>query len=89
MLDPGSYWVRSFTPIAVCPAARAARAAANKVVSLFQPLRPFASVTRTYEERPLERLRIGSPGSPAGRSPTARCGCCAARATARGTWSCT
>jgi len=34
--------------------------AGNKVVSLFQPLRPFASVTRTYEERPLERIRIGS-----------------------------
>ena len=42
------------------PVARAARLAGNKVVSLFQPLRPFASVTRTYEERPLERIRIGS-----------------------------
>lgn len=34
--------------------------AGNKVVSLFQPLRPFAAVTRTYEQLPLERIRIGS-----------------------------
>ena len=61
MLDPGSYWVRSFTPIAgVVPLPAPPALAGNKVVSLFQPLRPFASVTRTYEERPLERIRIGS-----------------------------
>jgi hypothetical protein len=29
-------------------------------VSLFQPLRPFASVTRTHGERPLEPIRTGS-----------------------------
>ena len=61
MLDPGSYWVRAFTPIAgVVPLPAPPALAGHKVVSLFQPLHPFASVTRTYEERPLERIRIGS-----------------------------
>ncbi|TCK27564.1 MBL fold metallo-hydrolase [Pseudonocardia endophytica] len=61
MLDPATYWVRSFTPIAGVVALPAPPSlAGNKVVSLFQPLHPFASVTRTYEERPLERIRIGS-----------------------------
>jgi glyoxylase-like metal-dependent hydrolase (beta-lactamase superfamily II) len=61
MLDPTSYWVRTFTPITGIVALPAPPSlAAHKVVSLFQPLRPFATVTRTYEERPLERIRIGS-----------------------------
>lgn len=34
--------------------------AAARVVSLFQPMRPFGATTRTFEERPLERVRIGS-----------------------------
>jgi len=61
MLDPATYWVRTFTPIAgVVPLPAPPALAGNKVVSLFQPLRPFARVTRTYEELPLERIRIGS-----------------------------
>jgi glyoxylase-like metal-dependent hydrolase (beta-lactamase superfamily II) len=48
MRDPSVYWTRSLS------------LAATKVVSLFQPLRPFASASRPYEERPLERIRVGS-----------------------------
>lgn len=33
---------------------------ANKVVSLFQPLRPFGRTTRTFEELPLERFAVGA-----------------------------
>ncbi|MDQ1513908.1 MAG: hypothetical protein QOC59_1750 [Microbacteriaceae bacterium] len=61
MLDPASYWVRSFSRVAgVVPLPAPPSLAGHKVVSLFQPLRPFAVATRTYEERPLERIRIGS-----------------------------
>lgn len=59
MRDPQSYWVRSFERIAwAAPLAPPALAA--RVVSLFEPMRPFAATTRTYEERPLELIRIGS-----------------------------
>lgn len=61
MRDPASYWVHSFARIPGVVALPAPPSlAGHKVVSLFQPLRPFARVTRTYEERPLERIRIGS-----------------------------
>ncbi|MEU2389509.1 MBL fold metallo-hydrolase [Streptomyces sp. NPDC007369] len=61
MLDPASYWVRSFERIAgLAPLPAPPAATAGKVVSLFQPMRPFGATTRTYEERPLERIRIGS-----------------------------
>ncbi|MCX4547117.1 MBL fold metallo-hydrolase [Streptomyces sp. NBC_01565] len=60
MRDPASYWVRSFERIAGVAALPAPALAAGKVVSLFQPMRPFGATTRTYEERPLERIRIGS-----------------------------
>ncbi|MFD0266235.1 MBL fold metallo-hydrolase [Streptomyces sp. NPDC127106] len=61
MRDPASYWVRSFDRITGLPPLPAPPAAtAGKVVSLFQPMRPFGATTRTYEERPLERIRIGS-----------------------------
>ncbi|WP_328764836.1 MBL fold metallo-hydrolase [Streptomyces sp. NBC_00272] len=61
MRDPVAYWVRAFGRIAglaplPAPPARATR----KVVSLFRPMRPFGATTCTYEERPLERFRIGS-----------------------------
>lgn len=59
MRDPESYWVRSFERIAWA-APLPAPALAEKVVSLFTPMRPFAVTTRTYEERPPERIRIGS-----------------------------
>ncbi|MFD9103632.1 MBL fold metallo-hydrolase [Streptomyces virginiae] len=59
MRDPESYWVRSFERIAWA-APLPAPALAAKVVSLFEPMRPFAATTRTYEERPLELVRIGS-----------------------------
>ena len=61
MRDPTTYWVRAFTPIAgVVPLPAPPSLAGRKVVSLFQPLRPFATVTRTFEQRPLQRIRIGS-----------------------------
>ena len=61
MRDPAPYWVRSLSRIAgVVPLPAPPPLAGNKVVSLFQPLRPFGATTRTYEERPLERIRIGS-----------------------------
>ncbi|WP_328738391.1 MBL fold metallo-hydrolase [Streptomyces erythrochromogenes] len=59
MRDPESYWVRSFERIAWA-APLPAPALAARVVSLFTPMRPFAATTRTYEERPLEMIRIGS-----------------------------
>ncbi|MEV6682348.1 MBL fold metallo-hydrolase [Streptomyces erythrochromogenes] len=59
MRDPESYWVRSFERIAWA-APLPAPALAARVVSLFEPMRPFAGTTRTYEERPLELIRIGS-----------------------------
>ncbi|UXY33135.1 MBL fold metallo-hydrolase [Streptomyces sp. HUAS TT20] len=65
MRNPALYWVRSFDRIAgLAPLPAPPALAGNKVVSLFQPLRPFGATTRTYEERadpnPLERIRIGS-----------------------------
>ena len=61
MRDPASYWVNSFSRVAgVVPLPAPPSLAGNKVVSLFQPLCPFAAVTRTYEQLPLERIRIGS-----------------------------
>ena len=61
MIDPVSYWERAFAGIAGVVALPAPPAlSARKIVSLFRPLRPFASVTRLYEQRPLERIRIGS-----------------------------
>lgn len=61
MLDPATYWIRSFSRIAgVVPLPAPPRLAGDKVVSLFQPLRPFAAVTRTYEELPLERIAVGA-----------------------------
>lgn len=59
MQDPQSYWVRSFERIAWA-APLPAPELADKVMSLFAPMRPFAATTRTYEERPPERIRIGS-----------------------------
>ncbi|MFJ3878884.1 MBL fold metallo-hydrolase [Streptomyces sp. NPDC090077] len=61
MRDPVAYWVRAFERVAglgVLPAPP--REAAEHIVSLFRPLRPFGATTRTYEERPPERIRIGS-----------------------------
>ncbi|MEU7729112.1 MBL fold metallo-hydrolase [Streptomyces sp. NPDC040724] len=61
MLDPASYWVRSFERIAgVAPLPGPPALTSSKIVSLFEPLRPFGATTRTYEERPLERIRLGS-----------------------------
>ncbi|MFE6834827.1 MBL fold metallo-hydrolase [Streptomyces sp. NPDC057705] len=61
MRDPAAYWVRSFERIAgVTPLPAPPPLTAGKVVSLFRPMRPFGATTRTYEERPLERIRLGS-----------------------------
>jgi glyoxylase-like metal-dependent hydrolase (beta-lactamase superfamily II) len=61
MRDPASYWVNSFSRVpGVVPLPAPPSSAGNKIVSMFQPLRPFAAVTRTYEQLPLERIRIGS-----------------------------
>ncbi|MEU2428358.1 MBL fold metallo-hydrolase [Streptomyces sp. NPDC007861] len=60
MRDPASYWTRSLERIAGVGPLPAPELAGSKVVSLFQPLRPFGATTRTYEQRPLERIRIGS-----------------------------
>ena len=60
MLDPAEYWIRSFSRIAgVVPLPAPPKLAGDKVVSLFQPMHPFASVTRTYEELPLEQITLG------------------------------
>ena len=60
MLDPSPYWIQSFSRIAgVVPLPAPPRLAGNKVVSLFQPMHPFARVTRTYEELPLEQISFG------------------------------
>lgn len=61
MRDPASYWTPSFDRIAgLAPLPGSPAAAADRVVALFRPIRPFGATTRTYEERPLERIRIGS-----------------------------
>ncbi|WP_406184135.1 MBL fold metallo-hydrolase [Streptomyces sp. NBC_01006] len=60
MRDPASYWVRAFERIAGVAQLPAPALAGPRLVSLFQPYRPFGATTRTYEERPLERIRIGS-----------------------------
>ncbi|MEU2491057.1 MBL fold metallo-hydrolase [Streptomyces sp. NPDC007883] len=61
MRDPASYWVRSFDRIAgLAPLPAPPSALAARVVAICQPMRLFCATTRTYEERPLERVRIGS-----------------------------
>lgn len=60
MLDPIDYWTRAFGPIVdLTPFPAPADLSAAFVVSLFQPLRPFGATTRTYEELPMQRLRLG------------------------------
>ena len=60
MLDPSPYWIRSFARIAgVAPLPAPPKLAGHKVVSLFQPMHPFARVTRTFEELPLEQITFG------------------------------
>ncbi|MEU7066293.1 MBL fold metallo-hydrolase [Streptomyces sp. NPDC046161] len=58
MRDPVAYWTRSFERIAAM-APLPASALAAKVMSLFEPVSAFAATTRTYEQLPPERLRIG------------------------------
>lgn len=61
MRDPAAYWVHQFSRlVGVVPLEAPPSLAGNKVASLFQPLRPFGATTRTFEELPLERIRIGS-----------------------------
>ncbi|WP_445189247.1 MBL fold metallo-hydrolase [Pseudonocardia sp. Cha107L01] len=61
MRDPASSWVNSFSRVTgVVPLPAPPSSAGNKIVSMFQPLRPFAAATRTYEQLPLQRIRIGS-----------------------------
>ncbi|MFD5426446.1 MBL fold metallo-hydrolase [Streptomyces sp. NPDC127084] len=60
MRDPASYWVRSLDRVAGLAPLPAPSALADKIVEICQPMRPFCATTRTYEERPLERIRIGS-----------------------------
>ncbi|MEU4132567.1 MBL fold metallo-hydrolase [Streptomyces wuyuanensis] len=60
MRDPASYWLRSFDRITGLAPLPAPAALADTVVRICQPMNPFCRTTRTYEERPLERIRIGS-----------------------------
>ncbi|GAA4805031.1 hypothetical protein GCM10023200_48020 [Actinomycetospora chlora] len=61
MAHPVPYWEHAFARIAGVTALPAPPAlSAAKIVSMFQPLHPFGDTTRTYEERPLERLTLGS-----------------------------
>lgn len=60
MRDPDAYWVRAFERVQGMAPLPEPAVAGPALVSLFRPYRPFAAVTRTYEERPLERIRIGS-----------------------------
>ncbi|WAZ26203.1 MBL fold metallo-hydrolase [Streptomyces cinnabarinus] len=61
MRYPKPYWTRSLARVAgLAPLPGPPAQAATALVSLFQPMRPFGATTRTYEERPLERIRIGS-----------------------------
>ncbi|MFJ3925188.1 MBL fold metallo-hydrolase [Streptomyces sp. NPDC090022] len=60
MCDPLSYWVRSLARIAGVTPLPAPERAAAALTALFRPMRPFGATTRAYEERPLERIRIGS-----------------------------
>lgn len=61
MLDPVDYWTRAFGPLVdLTPFPAPADLSAAFVVSLFQPLRPFWATTRTYEELPMQRLRLGA-----------------------------
>ena len=68
LLDPLVLRIAGMSPLPAPP-----KLAGDKVVSLFQPLRPFAAVTRTYEELPLraDPARRG-PDRPDGRSRTVR-----------------
>lgn len=60
MLDPATYWTRSLSRIAgVVPLPAPPKLVGEKVLSLFQPMHPFSSVTRTYEELPLEQITLG------------------------------
>ncbi|MFE2166581.1 MBL fold metallo-hydrolase [Streptomyces sp. NPDC059447] len=61
MRDPTAYWVRAFDRIAGVVPLPPPPALADHLMSLFEPMRPFGATTRTYEERPLEWIRIGSP----------------------------
>ncbi|MFE5767565.1 MBL fold metallo-hydrolase [Streptomyces sp. NPDC056485] len=60
MRDPDAYWVRAFERVEGMAPLPDPAVAGPALVSLFRPYRPFAAVTRTYEERPPERIRIGS-----------------------------
>ncbi|MEV6580620.1 MBL fold metallo-hydrolase [Streptomyces sp. NPDC051582] len=60
MRDPDAYWVRAFERVEGMAPLPAPAVAGPALVSLFRPYRPFAAGTRTYEERPLERIRLGS-----------------------------
>ena len=61
MLDPAEYWIHSFSRIGgVVPLPAPPKLVGDAVVALFQPFRPFAKTTRTYEQLPLEQIRVGS-----------------------------
>ncbi len=61
MLHPTGYWEATFDRIVgVSPLPAPPNLAADLIVSLFQPLRPFGRTTRSLEERPLERFAIGN-----------------------------
>lgn len=61
LLDPCEYWEHTFDRIVgVAPLPAPPSLAAESVVALFQPLRPFGRTTRTYEELPLERFSLGA-----------------------------
>ena len=61
LVDPAGYWRNSFEPLTgVLPLPAPAAATAELLTSWFRPFHPFTSVTRTYEELPLESIVIGS-----------------------------
>lgn len=59
--DGLSYWTTSLARISgLVPGFEDPAAAARGLISMFQPFVPITEITRTYEELPLEHLRIGS-----------------------------
>ncbi|MEU8776980.1 MBL fold metallo-hydrolase [Streptomyces sp. NPDC048606] len=60
MRDPVAYWARSLARVAGVVPVPDPAGAAEGLMALFSPMRPFAAGTRTYEELVPERIRIGS-----------------------------
>ncbi len=65
MIDPRRYWCASFRRIrSAVPLPGPPLLVADELVSWFQPYQPFATVTRSYEQLAITRVRIGSYAAP-------------------------